>query len=778
MQIKNQIDAMMPNPIQNNVANANFNAFIFQCQSIATEAGFQWEMGVTEIGIAKKPWDLRTMAKDGRPGSIKLRTFSRLEDVYARLAARGQTPPPGEVNAAVSTAWQDLIKAFAIEHILIRKKGIGHVASAAAALRALATVSGKEPWLVTADDIQLTCDISDECQPSGGRSIVLRGMVATLIDPLHLFDTCPLSALVAKPDYGRKGRAKFAIVESQQPKNLADRKNQEKLPERRAFWELIRIVFTERPRTLNDALRFAMIKILLMTGLRVNEVALLPFDWKRTRTYIDGNGRPAGESGGISESLMLRYFAEKQENSTLYELTQFIPSIFEDEVKSVLEEVSRLTAPLRKTLKDQYETGRIFPMYEPDQLVHTVEMYVRLSGNPIWAESPLPAQAQECIDKYVDTLDNNLLLNISNLQARATALTPTISRYFSNQRRGHGLVLRHRNGSPVQSTGVWLTYMRVSEVEAYVRSHLPTKLSDLKDLTLDNGSKLAPWELLFLMPKRAVGAGRGQTILDPNKTFSVGIADPGLLHVALGAESQKDRSLFSVYGETDDDKALKINTHSFRHLQNTELFRLGVADTIITKRFGRRSVAQSHEYDHRSLAELLDHVDLPEEWDMLIGEGKAATVAKLIQVGRANGPIVSEFKRIQREEGDNAALQFLAAEADGFHATPYGTCLNSFTVDPCPKHLECFTGCRHLSATDLPEHRKNIINLHGRLKIAMEQAKARPIGSMGRENQIAHAAVRLEGVERLMNAQPGESVFPSGNDLSQASHRESVLHDA
>jgi len=275
-----------------------------------------------------------------------------------------------------------------------------------------------------------------------------------------------------------------------------------------------------------------------------------------------------------------------------------------------------------------------------------------------------------------------------------------------------------------------------------------------------------------------VGAGRGQTILDPNKTFSVGIADPGLLHVALGAESQKDRSLFSVYGETDDDKALKINTHSFRHLQNTELFRLGVADTIITKRFGRRSVAQSHEYDHRSLAELLGHVDLPEEWDMLIGEGKAATVAKLIQVGRANGPIVSEFKRIQREEGDNAALQFLAAEADGFHATPYGTCLNSFTVDPCPKHLECFTGCRHLSATDLPEHRKNIVNLHGRLKIATEQAKARPIGSMGRENQIAHAAVRLEGVERLMNAQPGESVFPSGNDLSQASHRESVLHDS
>jgi hypothetical protein len=59
-------------------------------------------------------------------------------------------------------------------------------------------------------------------------------------------------------------------------------------------------------------------------------------------------------------------------------------------------------------------------------------------------------------------------------------------------------------------------------------------------------------------------------------------------------------NLFAKYGETDDDRALKIESHMLRHLQNTELFRLGVADTIISKRFNRRSVAQSYEYDHRS----------------------------------------------------------------------------------------------------------------------------------------------------------------------------------
>lgn len=230
------------------------------------------------------------------------------------------------------------------------------------------------------------------------------------------------------------------------------------------------------------------------------------------------------------------------------------------------------------------------------------------------------------------------------------------------------------------------------------------------------------------------------------------------------------------YGRTEEDRALGIKSHSFRHLQNAELFRLGVADTIITKRFNRRSVAQSYEYDHRSLAEELDQVSLPDEWELMIGESKAATVAKMIQVGRANGPIVREFKRIQAEEGDLAALQFLSAEADGFHATPYGTCLNSFTVDPCPKHLECFTGCRHLSATNLPEHQKNIMTLYGRLKVALESAAARPEGSVGRANQIAHASVRIAGVEKLLAALPGQAPFPDGQDLSLRTTRESVLH--
>lgn len=159
----------------------------------------------------------------------------------------------------------------------------------------------------------------------------------------------------------------------------------------------------------------------------------------------------------------------------------------------------------------------------------------------------------------------------------------------------------------------------------------------------------------------------------------------------------------------------------------------------------------------------------------MLGE-KAATVARMIKVGKANGPIIDAFRRIQSNEGDEAAYEYLRVEADGFHATPYGHCLNSFTVDPCPKHLECFANCRHLSATDLPENRKNLIHLEGKFKFAIETIKSRPSTSLGWKNQLDHAEQRLTGVQKLLASTPGERVFPDGIDLS-APRKSGVLDE-
>ncbi|MEM5461892.1 hypothetical protein VSR69_45215 [Paraburkholderia phytofirmans] len=201
-------------------------------------------------------------------------------------------------------------------------------------------------------------------------------------------------------------KAKHTWSQDELRADLEARKRAERLPERRAFWELTRIVMTEKPRTFIDDLRFAAIRTMIVTGFRAGEAALLPVDWKRERTYLDSKGRPAGEAGGISTSLMVRHFAEKQQEDesdsvVLRERMQPVPDLFRELLTETLGHVAQLTAPLRATLKLQCETGRLLPWYRADDVVPFTELYTRLTGNPFW----LDIEREPFIERYRETFD-------------------------------------------------------------------------------------------------------------------------------------------------------------------------------------------------------------------------------------------------------------------------------------------------------------------------------------------------------------------------------------
>jgi len=688
----------------------------------------------------------------------------------------------------LSSAWQDLIKAAVMDQLLVRRNTPEHVLNnIVRPLRVLASCVGRrEPWALTVDDASFAFEAAKRVQVSGKLGDLVFGVIKTVLDSNHLVEAGPLSPALTRNKHFTGKRAQFVKSTAELRSDLDARKHAEKLPERRAFWELVRIVFTENPRSFLDVLRFAQVRVLLLTGLRVGEVARLPADWKRFRDYYDPKGRPAGELGGYSRSLSLRHFGEKcrtagEDSLALFETAQSIPPIFEDILTETLEKVVALTTPLRQTLKRQVETGRILPDFEKGDLVRAIELYTYLTGTAWILDLPRDLQ-DEFTTKYRADFSPEVLNEIRTMQLKDTGnFSPSQRKSLSGTlyiylHRFHGAPFRDADGvlCPIKHRPFDSVYLRIGEVEEYLATSLKTKLSDSAPLKLSTG-QLQPWELMFLMPKRAVSEGRNDGICDVTRYYSVGRIDSIMITQCISSEKQS--TLFATYGQTEEDRRLTLNPHSLRHLQNTELFRLGVADTIITKRFNRRTVAQSYEYDHRSLAEELDQMPEPtNEIAKRLGS-KTSTLARLIQAGKASGPIVEAFRRIQLAEGETAAFDFLRAEADGFHATPYGYCINNFTADPCPKHLECFTGCRHLTATDLPEHRRNLVQIQVQLKAAIQTIESRPSRSIGRANQLSHAQERLDGVQKLLATPVGAQAFPDGSDLSQISsqQRRSVL---
>lgn len=770
--------------------NQHYKSFIELGKTLAHSKGLIWEFAIDCDGYAVKDagWNLTACVRDVPPPAYYLRDLGTdsktLNVINAARAESGLAPLH---QRPLSSAWQDFIKAAVIEQLLVKRNSTGYVYnSIARPLRVMGTCVEKEPWKLTLDDLQHAIRTAKAVQASGKLGDLLAGLVKVILDTNHLCDAGQMYGLLGVQRVQVSSvRSRQTMSEDELRSKLEERKRVERLPSRRAFWELVRIVMTEKPKSFMDELRFAATRTMIITGLRAGEATLLPFDWKRERTYLDAKGQDAGKVGGFSSALMLRHFAEKQQEGesdsrTLRESTQPVPEMFRALLTETLERAAYITAPLRETLKLQCETGRLLPCFSENEIVPFTELYTRLSGNPFW----LDVERDFFVDEYRKAFDPAILRKLYEFQVEkylGSARKLDMAIYmFGNRLQKQisaeetNLRFRTSTGNPINDGArmSWSdTYLNIGELEDHIKKMTPSKISDTLPMAVDSGA-IQSWQLLFLHPKRSLSEERNDGICDVTRYFSISRPDPRLVSIGLG-DHDKIPSLFERYGATKEDQELRLESHMLRHLQNTELFRLGVADTIISKRYNRRSVAQSYEYDHRSLAEELEQISIPEEVELLLGE-KATTVAKMIKGGRASGPIVEAFARIQAKDGDAAAYEYLRVEADGFHATPYGHCLNSFTVDPCPKHLECFANCRHLSATALPENKFNLIRLEGKFKAAIETIRARPSASIGWKNQLQHAEERLAGVQRLLDTPAGERVFPDGVDLSVPPARDVV----
>lgn len=779
--------------------NEHFYQYIELGKAIAEVRNIHWDLACESEGICGRPWNLNQIIDCSVGPKFYLNDF-KVEDKTSKFLQEKYLNnfPPLQRHPKITKHWSELIKAAVLEQLITRKRKPSHISqNVIRPLKVIATCANHvEPFDLTADIIIEAIEASQAIQKNGKLADLVIGVVKTIIDTNFISSKCPLyPGLAANRLSVAKDRTpKFIKSQNELLLELEDRKNAERLPENKAFWELIRIVFTEKPQTFSDLIRFTIIQLQIFFGFRIGEAILIPEDCLRTTQYYDVSGTDVSDLGGVSKSLLIRYFAEKQSTSfnqdrgALFETSKNVFEMFEESLKQTLKRISIATEPLRLTLKKQTDSGRIFPDYDKDAVVSAIELYPLMTGNPFWLDLD-ESDIKYWTTKYKENFNPNVLVELQFFQweifyspdkpKKLNNSTYVFWNRIANQDVSIDapLIFRNADGTKYKSKRkIWSeVYLNISELEEYIRRKLPTKLSDTHSIRTSSGV-LLPYELMFLLPKRALSEERNSGITDIVHYCSVGIADTALINYALGDCVGNKDTLFFRYGKCDETRNLKLTDHQLRHLLNSVLFANGVPDTLITKYFARRTVTQSHVYEHTTLSEQLAGLPIARNIAALLGD-KASNVYKMIESGLTSGPIVDSFRKIQSELGDKEALDFLKVEADGFHSTPYGVCIKSFTVDPCPKNLECVAGCKNLAATNEPENIQNLKLLEIQLSDGLNIAKSLSQQLPGTQNQILHAQTRLDGVRKLLSTVPGKQVFPDGADFSKQLSRKTVLDE-
>lgn len=633
---------MIAKLVQWESAPQTYTAFVVEMRRRCLSSGLHWYTSVMPNGASPKgeDWDLRRLNgshQKHRPGTGGFAVDATLVTSALNAGWPRHRLPEGSVLG-------EMVQEF-IKSVLVSRCSAGHTADAAQILaktcRQIFSLTVRPPWELRREDFETILGVRD-WSPKARRDI---GVLARIIDENLLSLHCPVRPTI------------FTVETPRLLGRLEERNDGQKLPSREALEELCRIAFTERPVSHNDAVHFLIARLLVLTGLRLEEVLTLPADCLQWNEYVDVvTGRPASDVGGIGRALRLRYFAGKHVDGRpglLVEAHQWVPCRFEGEIVRAVDEAHRLCGPLRAILRSQRDIPERHPR------------------------------------------------------------------------------------------------------------------SDLRTMRLTDGRFHSTPENLFLTTVDVIAAHDLAALQDDSP---LGTPSPLRVYVALGCtKGSGSQSMFKKYGRTDEVRHFRLQPHSLRHLMNTEFFRLLVPDTAITHQFGRRTVSQSYEYDHRSLAEQLNAMQVPEVESTWLPPGSPqAQVARMVVSGMApDSHICRSFMAVREANGDDAAFKYLAASSDGFHVTPYGYCTNSFSASPCTRHLKCFDRCGHFMASGSEQHTQTLRKLQVKIIRMKEVVLSRAENSVGRTNQLAHASQLLDGISLALAASSRQRVFAGGLDHSQ-----------
>lgn len=541
-------------------------------------------------------------------------------------------------------------------------------------------------------------------------------VIADTIDKLQLTDTAIHFVHDAKPE---KGRHEYISLHDPD-RAVKQRKSDDRLPSREAMEAYA--LCSNNPLSDGEEILLRVIDLLIATGQRGNEVAVIPYDcWverpiKGTtgEIVIDANGKPLVECG-------VRYFAEKQFQSRVHWLA-------ESDVPLARRAVERL-----KTLTNEQRE---------------IAAWQELHPGRIWS---YPPQSVISDAKVLDWLgfsetrsaNRNLYLFLTRNGVHPFDNEP-------DEKRGRSLKRRYVAGEIERLIVPKLRGHAVLTENIGGQVRIVLRTSETLAIAFDGQFRFGGREanVFRAVPRRV-------TIGDINH--------------ALG-DDEKYTSIFSRRSLTESDgTTIRLTSHQPRHWRNTIYHLTGMSDVQQALALGRKRLDQNVYYQHTTIEE-----NTAAHHEFLAFNSYHERIEFLhsgIRDKRIHGALTDSYHALLSDKGTTTAEAFLTVHATALHVTPFGGCIHDFSQAPCPKHLQCWSGCSHLHLMGTPSERVNLEKQAKNLTKAISIMRDAGTGEAGSDVWLADQEDKLNNLKSVLARDTNggvQRVFLNGRPITVA----------
>ncbi|CAL2103047.1 hypothetical protein [Tenacibaculum sp. 190130A14a] len=420
-------------------------------------------------------------------------------------------------------------------------------------------------------------------------------------------------------------------------------------------------ICTNNPINENEEILLRTIDLLIVTGMRANEVCYIPYDCWVEKLKLDKKGSPILDMNGNElKSFGIRYYAEKKFKDRVHWLApQDVPF-----AKRAIDRLKILTKEARETsLWQENNPGRLWK-YDKNKSVSDFELLNTSLGF------------------------NKIIYLQGYLRRKGIKSLGTNKNYFE---------YRSKNSKEV----FYSKYYNVGDIE---KELLNTKLMQRDVLIDDNGKVIL--KLSEVLALRFDGAFRFK------RSSNILWVYPGLVSVkeineALGANDSIE-SIFERRNLTEaDGSKIRLTSHKPRHWRNTLYELAGMSNVQQALALGRQNLTQNKAYQHTTIRE---KTKLHQQY---LSFNSVTEKIRFLQEGIRNKNILGEMTETYHLLKNNKSIEdaetFLKTHGLALHLTPFGGCTHDFSQSPCLKHLQCWNGCSHLHRTNTPGETERLL---------------------------------------------------------------------